>query len=34
MSIKITAEIFENVVLNSDKPVLVDFWQHGVVLAK
>ncbi len=26
MSIKITAENFENVVLNSDKPVLVDFW--------
>ena len=26
MSIKITAENFENVVLNSNKPVLVDFW--------
>ena len=26
MSIKITAENFESVVLNSDKPVLVDFW--------
>ena len=26
MSIKITAENFENVVLNNDKPVLVDFW--------
>ena len=26
MSIKITAENFENVVLNSGKPVLVDFW--------
>ena len=26
MSIKITAENFENVVLNSDNPVLVDFW--------
>ena len=26
MSIKITSENFESVVLNSDKPVLVDFW--------
>ena len=26
MSIKITAENFESMVLNSDKPVLVDFW--------
>ena len=26
MSIKITAENFDNVVLNSDNPVLVDFW--------
>lgn len=26
MSLKITAENFESVVLNSDKPVLVDFW--------
>ena len=26
MSIKLTAENFESVVLNSDKPVLVDFW--------
>ena len=26
MSIKLTAENFESVVLNSDKPVFVDFW--------
>ena len=26
MSIKITAENFESVVLNSEKPVLLDFW--------
>ena len=26
MSMKITAENFESFVLNSDKPVLVDFW--------
>lgn len=26
MSLKITAENFESVVLNSEKPVLVDFW--------
>ena len=26
MSMKITADNFESVVLNSDKPVLVDFW--------
>ena len=26
MSLKITAENFESAVLNSDKPVLVDFW--------
>lgn len=26
MTIKITAENFENEVLNSDKPVLIDFW--------
>lgn len=26
MALKITAENFESVVLNSDKPVLVDFW--------
>ncbi len=26
MSIKLTAENFESLVLNSDKPVLVDFW--------
>ena len=26
MSMKITAENFESVVLGSDKPVLVDFW--------
>lgn len=26
MSIKLTAENFESVVLKSDKPVLVDFW--------
>ena len=26
MALKITAENFESVVLNSEKPVLVDFW--------
>ena len=26
MTIEITAENFENEVLNSDKPVLIDFW--------
>lgn len=26
MSIKLTAENFESVILNSDKPVFVDFW--------
>ena len=26
MALKITAENFESAVLNSDKPVLVDFW--------
>lgn len=26
MSLKITAENFDSAVLNSDKPVLVDFW--------
>ncbi|MBR2027748.1 MAG: thioredoxin [Oscillospiraceae bacterium] len=26
MSIKLTSENFDSVVLNSDKPVLVDFW--------
>ena len=26
MSIKLTAQNFESVVLNSDKPVFVDFW--------
>jgi thioredoxin 1 len=30
MALAITDATFEEVVLKSDKPVMVDFWQHGV----
>ena len=33
MALEITDATFEEVVLKSDKPVMVDFWQHGAVLA-
>lgn len=32
MALEITDATFEEVVLKSDKPVLVDFWALGVVL--
>lgn len=31
MALEITDQSFEEIVLKSDKPVLVDFWQLGVV---
>ena len=31
MALEITDATFEDVVLKSDKPVLVDFWADGVV---
>lgn len=35
MSVKvITKDNFENEVMHSEKPVLLDFWQHGAVRAK
>ncbi len=33
MAIEVNDANFEEVVLQSDKPVLVDFWLNGVVLA-
>ena len=32
MALEITDATFDSLVLQSDKPVLVDFGQHGVVL--
>jgi thioredoxin-like negative regulator of GroEL len=31
MAVEITDSNFQETVLNSDKPVLVDFWARGVV---
>ena len=34
MALEITEANFEEVVMKSDKPVLVDFWASGAVLAE
>ena len=34
MALEITDKSFEDVVLKSDKPVMVDFGQHGAVLVE
>ena len=34
MAVEFTDDNFQKLVLDSDKPVLVDFGQHGVVLVE